>query len=77
MHKHDDYYDTYYGDRMRNLFKNTKDSLFKEDVDEINDYIVHGECGLAYDHVCAQLNEYNIPISKESYEHKRHISSYQ
>ncbi|MBS0656365.1 MAG: MafI family immunity protein [Verrucomicrobia bacterium] len=55
-------------EKMEELFKQTINNLPAEDVEEINDYITHGECGVAYDHLVSQLFEYDISISSETYE---------
>ena len=58
---------SYLEKKTRELFDMTKSNLSQVDIDEITDYITHGECGVAYDHICVQLYEYNIPISKKTY----------
>ena len=54
--------------KMYELFEKTKCSFSKYDIDEINDYINHGECGVAFYHICFQLYNYSVPISNKTYD---------
>lgn len=45
-----------------------KNKLSSEDIEYILDLFEHNEMGVAYEHLCVQLNEYYIPISKELYD---------
>jgi hypothetical protein len=53
---------------VRRFFESNKSGLSKEDIEFIDECIMYGESGVAYETLIAQLYEYGCPITKESYE---------
>lgn len=53
---------------VRQLFETNKLNLTQDDKKFIDECIVYGEPGVAYEALVPLLYEYRIPITKESYE---------
>lgn len=54
--------------QMRQLFYEVKSKLQPRDAENVEEFIDHNEFGLAFETLCCQLYEYEIPISKDFYE---------
>ena len=53
---------------LKNIIDELRTKLPPEDLALINEFIDHDEWGIAYQHICIQLSEYEIPISRNLYE---------
>lgn len=53
---------------VRQLTVAFESTLPADDVDIAREYLSHNERGIAYEHLCSQLAEFQIPISQSSYE---------
>ncbi len=53
---------------VKRLFETNKSGLTNDDIKFIEECIMYGESGLAYETTIAQLYEHNILISRESYD---------
>ncbi len=53
---------------VRSLFESNKSGLPEHNIKFIDECIMYGESGVAYETLVDQLYEYDIPITKESYE---------
>lgn len=54
--------------KLLSVVNKMKNKLSARDIEYILDLFEHNEMGVAYEHLCVQLNEYSIPISKELYD---------
>ncbi len=53
---------------VRLLLETNKSGLTKDDIKFIDECIIYGESGVAYETLCVQLYEHDSPITKESYD---------
>lgn len=53
---------------LENIVDKLKNKLSQEDIDTVNELIDHNEWGIAYEHICVQLSEFDIPINRQLYE---------
>ena len=54
-------------EKVEYVFEKTKKYLTKDDVEIINDLIIHGESDVAFEILIDQLSEYSPPITLELY----------
>ena len=55
-------------DEIRSVLEEVGTSLLEENVQDATELLEHGEWRVALSLICAQLYEYNVAISQETYD---------